>query len=537
MKPRVAMRQASSDPNLLGNALPGDSWKPWRTLLIAMMGEPLTDDERVLFKELTGRDREPGVRCEEFVAAVGRRGGKTEAAATLVVYVSGCCEHPELVPGEIGTCLIIAADQEQATICLNRIEAKFRTSPLLKQLIASTTAKQIRLTNGIVIQVRASDYRRVRGTTLVCAIGDECCFWTSAEGGNNPDTEIVAALRPALATTSGMLALISSPYAKRGELHSLYKKHYGPAGDPLILVAKAATRVMNPSLPQSVIDRAYERDPVVAAAECGAEFRSDVSNYIDREIIDACVAKGMFERLAAASIHYSAFVDPSGGSSDSYTCAIGHRDASNGMVYVDAVRELRAPFSPEIATAELSVLLKSYRVSKVFGDHYAGAWPAEAFGKHGIGYEGSALPKSQLYSAFLPLLNSGMVELPDNPRLINQLASLERRTARGGRDSIDHPAGGGHHDDVANVVAGFAVHANDASANYSALVERVFNAEEPEINPRPKRFHPNLTEEQFKRITAPPPLIPMEVISHHERRMAQERQWLAEILASRVTSK
>jgi hypothetical protein len=37
-------------------------------------------------------------------------------------------------------------------------------------------------------------------------------------------------------------------------------------------------------------------------------------------------------------------------------------------------------------------------------------------------------------------------------RLISQLCGLERRTSRGGRDSIDHaPAA---HDDVANAVAG-----------------------------------------------------------------------------------
>jgi hypothetical protein len=40
-----------------------------------------------------------------------------------------------------------------------------------------------------------------------------------------------------------------------------------------------------------------------------------------------------------------------------------------------------------------------------------------------------------------PLLNSGRVELLDNSRLISQLCNLERRTARGGRDSIDHPPG------------------------------------------------------------------------------------------------
>jgi hypothetical protein len=47
-----------------------------------------------------------------------------------------------------------------------------------------------------------------------------------------------------------------------------------------------------------------------------------------------------------------------------------------------------------------------------------------------------------------------MIELVDSQRMISQIASLERRTARGGRDSIDHPPNG--HDDLANVVAGVA---------------------------------------------------------------------------------
>jgi len=48
-------------------------------------------------------------------------------------------------------------------------------------------------------------------------------------------------------------------------------------------------------------------------------------------------------------------------------------------------------------------------------------------------------------------VNSEKVDLLDHPILINQLASLERRTARGGRDSIDHPPMA--HDDVANAAA------------------------------------------------------------------------------------
>ena len=79
-------------------------------------------------------------------------------------------------------------------------------------------------------------------------------------------------------------------------------------------------------------------------------------------------------------------------------------------------------------------------------------WPRERFSKHGITYKAADKPKSDIYRDLLPLINSGEVELLDNKRLINQLCNLERRTARGGRDSIDHPPNA--HDDLINAVAG-----------------------------------------------------------------------------------
>jgi len=61
-------------------------------------------------------------------------------------------------------------------------------------------------------------------------------------------------------------------------------------------------------------------------------------------------------------------------------------------------------------------------------------------------------PKSDLYRDLLPAINSRKIDLLDHPRLLTQLVGLERRTARGGRDSIDHAPGA--HDDLANAVAG-----------------------------------------------------------------------------------
>ncbi len=52
-------------------------------------------------------------------------------------------------------------------------------------------------------------------------------------------------------------------------------------------------------------------------------------------------------------------------------------------------------------------------------------------------------------------MNARRVELLEHPRLSAQLVGLERRTARSGKDSIDHAPGG--HDDLANAVAGVLV--------------------------------------------------------------------------------
>src|SRR5262249_12351995 len=227
MKPLVTMRQALGDMGLLGTVLAGGSWIAWRTLLIAAMGEALTDDERIVFKQFTGRQTEPLGRVEEFVAVKGRRGGGSRAASVLATYIGGLCQHPALVRGERGVCLVIAADQRQADVILDYTEAAFRGSPVLAQLIEARAARELRLNNGIDIEVRAADFRRLRGLTYVAVIADEVAFWMSDEYSSNPDSEILAAVRPGLATTGGPMFLISSPYARKGELWNLYRKHYG----------------------------------------------------------------------------------------------------------------------------------------------------------------------------------------------------------------------------------------------------------------------------------------------------------------------
>jgi hypothetical protein len=462
----ITMREALESPAYFGTLLAGNSWAAWRVLLIAIVGEALTDEEFIVFNDLTGRESEPLEPVEEFWAVIGRRGGKTRAMAVLAAYLAACVDHRgSLAPGERGVTPLLAASVQQAASAFAFVEGIFAVAPNLQGLVDGATSDTLRLVTGIDIQVRPASFRTIRGISAVAAICDEIAFWRSDDSAN-PDREILKALRPSLATTGGPLIAISSPHAKRGELYGTFKRHYGPNGDPLILVAKAPSRSMNPTLPQRVIDRAVEADPEAASAEYGAEFRGGLEVFVSREIIEACVSTGVTVRSPIDSVTYRAFVDPSGGSNDAMTLAISHNERNRAIL--DCVLERKAPFNPDAVTWEFAQTLKSYRVSTVTGDRYAGEWPRERFQAHGITYQPAEMNRSELYLAFLPLLNSGRVDLLDNPRMVAQFVGLERRTSRAGRDTVDHAPGA--HDDVSNAVAGTLVTKQNEPMNINAEI-------------------------------------------------------------------
>src|SRR6516165_7192573 len=117
MRPIVSLRNAFDDPDLLGSILGGPTWLAWRAVLLAAMGETLTGEEREAFQRLTGRSRESLQRVEEFWGVIGRRGGKTRAAACLAVYISALCDHSgTLAAGERGLVLCLAQNQRTAAV-------------------------------------------------------------------------------------------------------------------------------------------------------------------------------------------------------------------------------------------------------------------------------------------------------------------------------------------------------------------------------------------------------------------------------------
>ena len=242
--------------------------------------------------------------------------------------------------------------------------------PMLRRMIEDEPrAEGIDLSNRVTLEVATASYRSIRGYTLAAAVFDELAYWPQ-EDSATPDEEILAALRPGLASIpGGVLLCASSPHARRAR----------------------------------------------PAAEYGGMFRNEVERFIGVELVEAAVEPGC--RVRALGVPVQGFCDPSGGASDSMTLAIGHCEKDDRAV-LDCLVERRAPFSPTSVVSVFAETLKSYGVRKVTGDRYSGEWPREAFNRHGILYEPAEMPKSALYQILLPLLTSGRADLLDDPRLV-----------------------------------------------------------------------------------------------------------------------
>lgn len=366
----------------------------------------------------------------------------------LAVYLSCFVDHSaKLVDGEIGTFMLLAADKRQARVLFNYVRGLLAL-PMLKSMVRNELKESIELVGNIKIEVHVSNFRAVRGYTLIGVIADEIAFWQS-ETSSNPAGEVLTALRPGLATTGGLLLAITSPYSKAGPAWEAFKDNFA-SDTSSTLVWRAPSRTMNPSLPKSVVDRALLLDPASAAAEFLAEFRDDLSNFLTLTEVEACVIPNRVSLPPSASRTYKGFVDMSGGKHDSATLAIGHSEAERGVL--DLITEIRAPFSPQAAVKEFCGILKQYRIVEVEGDKYSAEWCSESFQKNGIRYIPSSKNRSELYAEFLPALLSRQVELVANAKMVSQFCGLVRKIGPGGKDTIDH--GVGAFDDVCNAVAG-----------------------------------------------------------------------------------
>ena len=116
--------------------------------------------------------------------------------------------------------MIIAKDLKQAQGAFRTLRGKLLKSPVLSRLIRKSTRDEIILERAtFVIGCFPPNHDSVRGRSLIAVICDEIAFWPQDEWAASPAEEVLAALRPGMATVDDTkLRAPSTPYGKIGPI-------------------------------------------------------------------------------------------------------------------------------------------------------------------------------------------------------------------------------------------------------------------------------------------------------------------------------
>jgi hypothetical protein len=458
---QLSILDVIDDPSIFGPWFEGDSWGAWRSFLKSMFGHELNDAELAIFKECTGRTAPAPGGYTEAAMVIGRRGAKSLHLALVAAFLAAFRDWtPYLTGGEVGHIVILSADRRSARAIFGYLKGML-TIPLLSGLLTRETQDLLELgSKRIAISIETASFKTIRGRTIIAGLCDESAFWSSDESGANPDSEVIAAIRPAMLSIPGaMLLLASSPFAEEGVLFEEHRKHFGK-DESATLVWQAPTLTMNPKAPMRMINEMYESDPARAAAEYGAQFRNYASGYLSSEVVDAAIDTDVVMRAPnLLNNTYVAAVDSAGGGGqDSFTLGISYLDGDT--VILAHVTEIRPPFSASDAVAQISKVLQLYGLTSVTGDRFSGSVISDLFAANGIQYRFSERDRSAIYADAAPMFTSSRIRLLDLPRLRTQLIGLERKVG-GSKERIDHKRG--QHDDVAQVACASIVLATSKS--------------------------------------------------------------------------
>src|SRR5436309_2982551 len=167
-----------ADEQLFGRAFTGPSWGPWRVALAAIFGLGMDAEQLALYAECTGRTTPPTERAREAWLISGRRSGKSLVSSLVAAYIGTFLKFRG-APGERPTVAIVAADRDQARVCLRYVVGLLDGSPILARMVTRKTASSVELKNGVVIEVHTSSFRSTRGYSFAAVIADEVAFWRS----------------------------------------------------------------------------------------------------------------------------------------------------------------------------------------------------------------------------------------------------------------------------------------------------------------------------------------------------------------------
>jgi phage terminase large subunit-like protein len=405
------------------------------TVLRVIYGQPLTDSELEIYRRGTGRESYDPKEHRETTIIGGRRGGKTRLSAMMTIYEAFRAHG--LPPGEQGYVMLLARNKDQAQVAFRYIYKYLSASPILSKRIVNKTKHEIVLDNNIIIGCYACTHDGVRGRSLVAVICDEIGFWADGDAVANPAEEVLAALRPGMATVrNAKLIKISTPFVKVGILWDEFSRR----NELDFPVWQLTSFQMNPSVREEDFESERSMGEEKFRREYLAQFTDSVNSWIDSDSLNRCIIGGRRELARQDNVSYVAVLDAAS-RNDDFALVIVHKD-SQGLIVVDFVKTWtgtkKAPLQFETVLSEVKDILETYDTTTVTGDQYQADPISQHLLKLGIMFNlftFSTATRFKIFSGLKFLLLQGKIQLLDDVELNRQLRSLrEEKSPRGNVD-------------------------------------------------------------------------------------------------------
>ena len=392
------------------------------------------------------------------VWALGRRAGKTTMAAAVGLH--GCLFRPDLDermrPGERRYAVVVATNQAQARLLVAAARSMVEGSPMLSELVASSTEDELRFTNGTALAAFPCSSRGGRGWPISHLVMDEAAHFLTETDGYQTAERVWAALMPSTAQFGdGARVIVSStPYGNEGLFAQLY--HQAAGGElPDAAAHHAATAEVNPTIDAAFLQREERRDPDNFRGEYLAEFLTSGNAYLDFDRF-TIAERGELQPDQARS--WVAGLDPAFARDPFGIALVGiDKDDSKRLLLgrVDALKASRLPGGFDRKLGEVIELLRPYRPNKVVTDQYAAPAVIDRLQDAGFIVEAVHLSAQNKTAAFAELrarLYDGTFELYQHEGLVAELRRLRTRFTVG-QAAVENPRVGGSHGDQAMALA------------------------------------------------------------------------------------
>lgn len=409
----------------------------------------------------------------QWVIRAGRRGGKSTTLCRLAVTEALYGAH-DIPRGTIGRVMIVAQDKDEAA---DRIQT-------IKDILNAIKVGWHPVPDGIGLndkpiefKVFASTVKRVRGKTSICIICDEVAYWLDDKSGANPATEVLAAIRPTMATMpNAKIVLSSSPYGRHDAHYKAFEEGEDPGTDesgnpkaPYQITSMAVSWVANPTLTEERTKQ-LEPDPVLWSREYACIPGDDkAEGILSAGELDRVIRTGNAIISPEPGHEYWAAMDPAT-SGNAWTFAIGcmrwgvvtfvdpdtSRESTVKRLKRTVVfkREWRGspsqPLRPKAILQEMRTILLPYGLDTVYSDEWSFQSMYDLAADVGLTLvmESSQVTiKRERYRNLAIYVRSQQVDLPLDEQMRQDILNVRRRiTATGERIELATTPDGRHAD-------------------------------------------------------------------------------------------